>query len=139
MLSFLLGFFGILPGFALLYLTGNIYMSATSLIGLIALSGIVIGNGIIFFDYFRQLTDNGMIPKNALIEAGATRMTPIMLTSATAILGAAMIAADPVWSGLAWALIWGLSSSATLMLFVVPVFALGAWEKTKNTLSESDS
>ncbi len=72
-----------------------------------------------------------MPPQKALVEAGATRMTPIMLTSATAILGAVMIAADPVWSGLAWSLIWGLSASATLMLFVVPVFALGAWEKRK--------
>ena len=132
MLSFLLGFFGILPGFAFLYLVGNIYMSATSLIGVIALSGIVIGNGIIFFDYFTQLVNTGMETKKALVEAWATRMTPIMLTSATAILGAAMIAWDPVWSGLAWALIWGLSASATLMLFVVPVFALSAWEKRKS-------
>ena len=131
MLSFLLGFFGILPGFAILYLTKNIYMSATSLIWVITLSGIVIGNGIIFFDYFVQLVREGMKPKEALVEAGATRMTPIMLTSATAILWAVMIAWDPVWSWLAWSLIWWLSASATLMLFVVPVFALGAWEKGK--------
>jgi len=128
MLSFLLGFFGFFPGFALLFIFGNQYMSATSMIGVISLSGIVIGNGIIFFDYYVQLRKEGMANKEALVRAGSTRMTPILLTSSTAILGAAMIASDPVWSGLSWALIWGLSASATLMLLVVPVFAFDAYE-----------
>jgi multidrug efflux pump subunit AcrB len=55
MLTFLLGFYGIMPGFAFLYALDGTFMSATSTIGIISIAGIVIGNGIIFLEYYLQL------------------------------------------------------------------------------------
>lgn len=74
------------------------FMSATSTIGIISIAGIVIGNGIIFLEYYLQLRKEGQENKMALINASLTRMRPIVLTSLTAIIGAVMIANDPVWS-----------------------------------------
>lgn len=58
----------------------------------------------------------------AIIEGAKKRFVPVMLTSIAAVLGSVMIIADPVWSGLAWSIIWGLSASAVLTLFFIPVF-----------------
>ncbi len=122
MTTFLLGFFGVWPGFSFLYLIKNEYFSATSMIGIIALAGIVVGNAIILIDYINVLKKNGLTLKDALLKAGYVRFAPIILTSLTTVFGAATIVGDPVWSGLAWSIIWGLSVSSILTLIVIPIF-----------------
>jgi len=112
---------GIIPGFAFLFVVGNIYFSATSMIGVIALAGIVVNNAIIFVEYAMQIAKEKKSLKETLIEAGLIRLRPILLTSITTVLGSLVIATDPVWSGLAWAIVFGLSLSTILTLIVLPV------------------
>jgi multidrug efflux pump subunit AcrB len=119
-----LGFIGILPGFAILDNSYGTFLTATSLIGFIALIGIVVNNAIIYFEYFEQLKEKGKTTKEALILSGTTRFRPILLTSLTTILGSLTIANDPVWSGLAWAIVFGLSVSTILTLFLFPVIVI---------------
>jgi multidrug efflux pump subunit AcrB len=113
-----LSMIGIMPGFAL---TG-VYFSATSMIGVIALAGIVVRNSIVLLEFILDKKNEGMPLVDALIEAGAIRTRPIVLTAAAAILGSAVIVTDPVWSGLALALIFGMLASTALTLVVIPVF-----------------
>lgn len=115
-----LALIGVLPGFALLFAINRIYFSATSMIGVIALSGIVVNNAIIFVEHLRQSINEFDNLKDLLIDAGLTRMRPILLTSVTTILGSLVIASDPVWSGLAWSIVFGLSLSSLLTLVVFP-------------------
>lgn len=121
MTTILMGFAGVLPGFAFLDFFFGVYFSATSMIGAIALGGIVVGNAILLLDFIEQKREQGAPVEVAIIEACKTRLKPIMLTSITAVLGAVVIVADPVWSGLAWALIFGLSLSTILTLVIFPV------------------
>lgn len=116
-----LGFIGIMPGFALLDAGWGTFLTATSLIGFIALMGIVVNNAIMYLEYFQILRSNGKSQHEALIEAGKTRLRPILLTSMTTVLGNLTIASDPVWSGLAWAIVFGLSLSAMLTVGVFPL------------------
>ncbi len=124
-----LAMIGIMPGFAL---TG-VYFSATSMIGVIALAGIVVRNSIILIEFIQDKKNEGMPIERALIEAGAIRTRPIVLTAMAAILGASVIASDPVWSGLAWSLIFGMAASTALTLVVIPVlyyiFQRKKWEE----------
>jgi multidrug efflux pump subunit AcrB len=113
-----LSMIGIMPGFAL---TG-VYFSATSMIGVIALAGIVVRNSIVLLEFILDKKNEGMPLGKALIEAGAIRTRPIVLTAAAAILGSAVIVTDPVWSGLALALIFGMLASTALTLVVIPLF-----------------
>jgi multidrug efflux pump subunit AcrB len=113
-----LSMIGIMPGFAM---TG-VYFSATSMIGVIALAGIVVRNSIVLLEFILDKKQEGMPLEQALIEAGAIRTRPIVLTAAAAILGSAVIVTDPVWSGLALALIFGMLASTALTLIVIPVF-----------------
>ena len=113
-----LSMIGIMPGFAL---TG-VYFSATSMIGVIALAGIVVRNSIVLLEFILDKKQEGMPLIQALIEAGAIRTRPIVLTAAAAILGSAVIVTDPVWSGLALALIFGMLASTALTLVVIPLF-----------------
>jgi len=115
-----LGLLGILPGFAILDKTLGTFLTATSLIGFIALMGIVVNNAIIYLEYFDILRDRGVNFRDALFQAGITRLRPIVLTSMTTILGNFTIISDPVWSGLAWSIIFGLSISAGFTLVVFP-------------------
>jgi multidrug efflux pump subunit AcrB len=112
-----LSMIGIMPGFAL---TG-VYFSATSMIGVIALAGIVVRNSIVLLEFILDKKHEGLPLIQALIEAGAIRTRPIVLTAAAAILGSAVIVTDPVWSGLALALIFGMLASTALTLLVIPV------------------
>ncbi len=113
-----LSMIGIMPGFAM---TG-VYFSATSMIGVIALAGIVVRNSIVLLEFILDKKHEGLPLIQALIEAGAIRTRPIVLTAAAAILGSAVIVTDPVWSGLALALIFGMLASTALTLVVVPLF-----------------
>ena len=113
-----LSMIGIMPGFAM---TG-VYFSATSMIGVIALAGIVVRNSIVLLEFILDKKQEGMPLIQALIEAGAIRTRPIVLTAAAAILRSAVIVTDPVWSGLALALIFGMLASTVLTLVVIPLF-----------------
>ena len=115
-----LAMIGVIPGFAFLFYTLGVYFSATSMIGVIALSGIVVNNAIIFIEHTKQIASKFDSLKEALLDSGLTRMRPILLTSITTILGSLVIASDPVWSGLAWAIVFGLSLSSVLTLIVFP-------------------
>ena len=130
MLSIPLTLIGILPGFALLNLLVNrpvggfanpVYFTATAMIGMIALAGIVVRNGIILIDFIRHAVADGKPLPQALIESGAVRFRPIFLTAGAAMLGAWPITLDPIFSGLAWSLIFGLFISTAFTLVVIPV------------------
>ncbi len=115
-----LAFIGVFPGFAFLFWVNRIYFSATSMIGVIALSGIVVNNAIILLEYIINLMNTQGDYKASIIDACEVRMRPILLTSLTTILGSLTIAGDPVWSGLAWSIVFGLSLSAILTLIIFP-------------------
>ncbi len=122
MTTFLLSFFGIFPGFSILYLMNGTYFTATAMIGAIALGGIVVGNALILIDYINQLIDEGKSLEYAVIEWSKKRFVPVMLTSVAAVAGSFIITSDPVWSGLAWSIISWLSASAVLTLYFIPIF-----------------
>lgn len=87
MTTILMGFAGVLPGFAVLDFFFGVYFSATSMIGAIALGDIVVGNAILLLDFIEQRRDAGDTIESSIIEACKTRLKPIMLTSITAVLG----------------------------------------------------
>ncbi len=119
-----LGLVGILWGFLVLDVTANIYLTATALIGFIALIGLVVNNAIIFLEYVEQEKAAGRSFAEALVNAGEARLRPILLTSLTTVLGSLTIASDPVWSGLAWAIVFGLSLSTVLTLVIYPTLLM---------------
>ncbi len=130
MISIPLTVIGIMPGFWLLNaLTGTtvggyanpVYFTATAMIGMIALAGIADRNAILLLDFIQHVRARGVDLKEALIESGAVRFRPILLTAGAAMLGAWPITLDPVFSGLAWALIFGLTVSTAFTLILVPV------------------
>ncbi|WP_417267383.1 efflux RND transporter permease subunit [Celeribacter baekdonensis] len=94
--------------------------SATSMIGFIALAGIIVRNSILLVDFIRNADDQGNVTLDILIEAGATRFKPILLTAIAAMIGAAVILADPIFQGLAISLLFGLLSSTALTVLVIP-------------------
>jgi multidrug efflux pump subunit AcrB len=94
--------------------------TATSMIGFIALAGIIVRNSILLVDFIRRRQEEGAPLRQALIEAGATRVKPIVLTAAAAMIGSAFILADPIFQGLAISLVFGLASSTALTLLAIP-------------------
>jgi multidrug efflux pump subunit AcrB len=119
-----LGLVGILWGFLFLELTTGTFLTATALIGFIALIGLVVNNAIIYLEYVSGELEAGRSFSEALINAGQARLRPIVLTSLTTVLGSLTIATDPVWSGLAWAIIFGLSFSTILTLIIYPTLLM---------------
>jgi len=108
---------GVLPGHALL----GQYFTATSMIGLIALAGIVVRNSLLLIDFILDFRREGHELREAVIQAGVTRMRPILLTALAIILGTFIMIFDPVFGGLAVALIFGTFASTVLTLFVIPL------------------
>ncbi|HAS81985.1 MAG TPA: AcrB/AcrD/AcrF family protein, partial [Verrucomicrobia bacterium] len=98
-----------------------VFFTATAMIGMIALSGIVVRNAIVLIDFIRQAREAGKDLRTAIIEAGAIRLRPIMLTAGTTLLGTWPITFDPIFSGLAWSIIFGLLISTLFTLVVIPV------------------
>ena len=94
--------------------------TATSMIGFIALAGIIVRNSILLVDFIRHLRERGMPLREALIEAGSIRFKPIFLTAAAAMIGAGFILTDPIFQGLAISMVFGLASSTALTLLVIP-------------------
>jgi multidrug efflux pump subunit AcrB len=93
--------------------------SATSMIGFIALAGIIVRNSILLVDFIRN-SDSGAITIDILVEAGATRFKPILLTAIAAMIGAVVILSDPIFQGLAISLLFGLLTSTLLTVLVIP-------------------
>jgi multidrug efflux pump subunit AcrB len=97
------------------------FFTATAMIGMIALAGIVVRNSIILIDFIHHGLARGLSLENAIIEAGTIRLRPIAFTAAAAMLGSAVITLDPIFSGLAWAFIFGIFASTAFTLIVVPL------------------
>jgi multidrug efflux pump subunit AcrB len=94
--------------------------SATSMIGFIALAGIIVRNSILLVDFIRKEQVSGAPLRDVLISAGTIRFKPIFLTAVAAMIGAAFILADPIFQGLAISMVFGLASSTALTLLVIP-------------------
>jgi multidrug efflux pump subunit AcrB len=133
MLAIPLTAIGIMPGFWLINLVSDrpvggfdnpVFFTATAMIGMIALCGIVVRNAIVLIDFIRQTRATGTPLRDAIIEAGAVRLRPIVLTAGTTLLGTWPITFDPIFSGLAWSIIFGLLVSTVFTLVVVPVVYL---------------
>ncbi|MES1943599.1 acriflavin resistance protein [Salinisphaera sp. PC39] len=108
---------GILPGHALL----GKQFTATSMIGMIALAGIIVRNSILLVDFVQQRLREGESLERAVVDAAAVRARPIALTAVAAMLGATFILDDPIFSGLSVSLIFGIFVSTLLTLLVIPV------------------
>jgi len=108
---------GIMPGHALL---GKEF-TATSMIGMIALAGIIVRNSILLVVFIRDLLREGTPLEEAVVTASAVRIKPIALTAVSAMLGAFFILTDPIFNGLAISLIFGLAMSTLLTVIVVPL------------------
>jgi multidrug efflux pump subunit AcrB len=94
--------------------------TATSMIGFIALAGIIVRNSILLVDFIRHAARPGLTLREIVLEAGAIRIKPILLTAIAAMIGAAFILADPIFQGLAISLLFGLASSTALTVLVIP-------------------
>ena len=108
---------GVMPGHALL----SANFTATSMIGMIALAGIIVRNSILLVDFINQQIAEGMEFEEAVIRAAAVRAKPIVLTGLAAMIGAFFILDDPIFNGLAISLIFGIFVSTLLTLVVIPV------------------
>jgi len=94
--------------------------TATSMIGFIALAGIIVRNSILLVDFIRHASSEEKSLRDTLLEAGTIRFKPIALTAAAAMIGAAVILTDPIFQGLAISLLFGLASSTALTVLVIP-------------------
>ena len=117
---------GILPGHAL---TGA-FFTATSMIGMIALAGIIVRNSILLVDFIQISERRGVPLAEAVIEAGAVRFRPIALTAAAVVVGGLVMVLDPIFQGLAVALISGAIVATLLTMVVVPLLY---WELQRRT------
>jgi multidrug efflux pump subunit AcrB len=108
---------GVMPGHALL----DAQFTATSMIGMIALAGIIVRNSILLVDFIELQVAQGMAFKEAVIQSAAVRAQPIVLTGLAAMIGAFFILDDPIFNGLAVSLIFGILVSTLLTLVVIPV------------------
>ncbi len=131
---------GIMPGFWLLNIITNhpiggydtpVFFTATAMIGMIALGGIVVRNSIVLIEFIEDNLKTGATLQESILDSGVVRMRPILLTAATTALGAVPITLDPIFSGLAWSLIFGLFASTVFTLFVVPTLYYMIYKKAK--------
>ncbi len=132
MLAIPLTAIGIMPGFWLLNVLVNrpvgpsaypdpVFFTATAMIGMIALAGIVVRNSVVLIDFITHARQEGLALREAVIRSVAIRTRPILLTAGTTLLGNWVITLDPIFSGLAWAIIFGILASTLFTLVVVPV------------------
>jgi multidrug efflux pump subunit AcrB len=130
MLAIPLTVLGVMPGFFVLnsFMSSPIggypdpvFFTATAMIGMIALSGIVTRDSIILVDFMEQAVASGRPLFDAILESRVVRLRPILLTAGAAMLSAIPITLDPIFSGLGWSLIFGLIASTLFTLFVIPI------------------
>jgi multidrug efflux pump subunit AcrB len=124
---------GILIGHWLL----NAPFTATSMIGFIALAGIIVRNSILLVDFIRHSGGQGKSLRDKVLEAGAVRFKPILLTALAAMIGAATILLDPIFQGLAISLLFGLASSTLLTVLVIPAIYIALREPSSAPASET--
>ena len=123
---------GVMPGHALL----GANFTATSMIGMIALAGIIVRNSILLVDFINLQVRDGVDFEEAVVQSAITRAQPIMLTGLAAMLGAVFILDDPIFNGLAISLIFGIFVSTILTLVVIPVLYYSAYRKRFGPTSE---
>ncbi len=116
---------GVMPGHALL----GAQFTATSMIGMIALAGIIVRNSILLVDFINLQIANGVQFKDAVVRSAVIRAQPIVLTAAAAMLGAFFILDDPIFNGLAISLIFGILVSTVLTLVVIPLLYYVAYRR----------
>ena len=130
MLAIPLTLIGIMPGFWILNLNRSamvggyanpVFFTATAMIGMIALAGIVVRNSVVLVDFIHYGQASGLSLEEAIVRSVAVRTRPILLTAGTTLLGNWVITLDPVFSGLAWAIIFGILTSTLFTLIVIPV------------------
>ncbi|WIV95792.1 efflux RND transporter permease subunit [Kinneretia aquatilis] len=121
---------GVMPGHALL---GAQY-TATSMIGMIALAGIIVRNSILLVDFINLQLSEGLPFERAIVSAAITRAQPIMLTGLAAMMGAFFILDDPIFNGLAISLIFGIFVSTLLTLVVIPTLYYMAYRHRQHLL-----
>jgi multidrug efflux pump subunit AcrB len=117
---------GVMPGHALLHSQ----FTATSMIGMIALAGIIVRNSILLVDFINLQVAAGIEFREAVIRSAITRAQPIILTALAAMLGALFILDDPIFNGLAISLIFGILVSTVLTLVVIPLLYYAVYRKT---------
>jgi len=122
---------GILPGHALF----GAFFTATSMIGFIALAGIIVRNSIILIDFAEMKRREGMPLDQAIIEAGAVRFRPMLLTGAAVVVGSFVIVFDPIFQGLALAMMFGEIASTTLSRVTIPIlyYLVQSWKERHTT------
>ncbi|MEI6208017.1 MAG: efflux RND transporter permease subunit [Desulfuromonadales bacterium] len=122
---------GILPGHALF----GAFFTATSMIGFIALAGIIVRNSIILIDFAEMKRQEGMALDEAIIEAGAVRFRPMLLTAAAVVAGSFVILFDPIFQGLALAMMFGEIASTTLSRVTIPIlyYLVQSWKERHHT------
>ena len=121
---------GVMPGHALL----QSQFTATSMIGMIALAGIIVRNSILLVDFIELQVKNGLAFKDAVVQSAAVRAQPIALTGLAAMIGAFFILDDPIFNGLAISLIFGILVSTLLTLVVIPVLYYALYRKRYETV-----
>lgn len=124
---------GVMPGHALL----GAQFTATSMIGMIALAGIIVRNSILLVDFISLQVKEGIAFKEAVVNAAITRAQPIALTGLAAMLGAFFILDDPIFNGLAISLIFGILVSTALTLVVIPLLYYSAYSKHATVISQN--
>lgn len=127
---------GVMPGHALL----GAQFTATSMIGMIALAGIIVRNSILLVDFIELQVAQGVVFRDAVIQSAAVRAQPIALTGLAAMIGAFFILDDPIFNGLAISLIFGILVSTLLTLVVIPVLYYALyWRRNKAHAEASGS
>lgn len=134
MLAIPLSLVGIVLGHWLL----GAFFTATSFIGMIALAGVMVRNSVLLIDFIEIRLNEGIPLKQAIIDAGAVRTTPILLTTGAVVIGASIILFDPIFQGLAISLVAGAIVSTLLTLIVVPIIYYITERKKWEKLAEKE-
>jgi len=133
MVSIPLSMVGIIPG----HFAHGAFFTATSMIGMIALAGIMVRNGVLLIDFIELRRNEGVSLKEAVLESAVVRTRPILLTAGTVVIGAVVILFDPIFQGLAISLMWGSVLSTVLTLGMVPLIYYIVEKKNEDATKKS--
>ncbi|MGB0131589.1 efflux RND transporter permease subunit [Chlorobium sp.] len=134
MISIPLSLVGIIPG----HFIHGAFFTATSMIGMIALAGIMVRNSVLLIDFIQIRREEGTELKQAIIESAAVRTRPIILTSGAVVIGSVIMLFDPIFQGLAISMIWGGILSTVLTLVVVPLVYYITEKKSEKPVQEAN-
>ncbi|MGB5639255.1 MAG: efflux RND transporter permease subunit, partial [Sedimenticolaceae bacterium] len=132
---------GIVPGHWLVGVLsgGNAYFTATSMIGFIALAGIIVRNSILLVDFAVEEVRKGIEVREAVIRSCKARTRPIMITAFALIGGASVILTDPIFQGMAISLMFGVFVSTVLTLLVIPLGCVSAADSLREIAAARDA